>query len=798
MVCTLLAGVNVVAFAADGDASTVDVQKFYYDVDKGGNGEHIYTIDEQEIDFYKGEAAWNDEGTAWTAPVISNSPVYRVCNYNTGEHLWITDKGYVDYLVGLGWTQEQGIAFYSDDNKGTPVYRLWDGTDRVGSHHFSTNAEEISWLESIGWKNEGPQFYGVKEESAEVMLVDTLGLQSDGTALKTDPLAVVYGSDFGTPSAITWYKNGAVNGVYSGMTLNQGLQRPAGDKGVFYVVIENTKGQTFTTNSIIVVEDPAKATVSDFEVTEDYEHEDDQPATNIVYNAETNKLVATATVNRADYTGVFALLPTEKVLSGEAKLTDVVAAAPVQAGKFTKVNDLDDFTDANAIDAAGGNVYGICYEDELDGSVTYKWCVDSMATNATMTAFAHGAKLERGTSYTLGFCQDGIFDKDDLDTIVVGGFADAPYVKAPIGIQIANVSVTSPTKVDFQIGIAEMGILGPQKAEWMGNAENIGGTLDLYGSEDSLIDVEEEEYDDATTDLPAIALKGGMQGSLTKDANNDDNYFVAVLTLAEGIYGEDEIVLESEVAEPAQDAAVGLKATYNPADKNFDPYDIVATVDSSFRTSGTVELYRNTSKAAWADNVDLTDSDMATKVAEVEVEKGDGKATFDSAVTQLYKATGGNQYAVRFVPDDTVSWKTVNATSDCTSANATIANVIELPAILTLFETTWNPAEAATGTAIKVRNQFGTEIKGDLNPNVVTQMLPQGEAMKVDVVTAGSDIVPKVTIDAQKYLKVAFTTGTKSAVGDTYKLTLKNKQTVYAKVKTLNGDLPSEWTLWIE
>ena len=180
MVCTLLAGVNVVAFAADDDLSdTVSVQKFYYDVDKGGNGEHIYTIDEDEISWYKSLPSWNDEGEAWKAPLFSEVPVYRVANYNTGEHLWITDKGYVDYLVGIGWTQEQGVAFYSDENEGVPVYRLWDGTGRVGSHHYSTDAGEIAWLVSIGWQNEGPQFYGVKGEEPATKALSAAQVGSD-------------------------------------------------------------------------------------------------------------------------------------------------------------------------------------------------------------------------------------------------------------------------------------------------------------------------------------------------------------------------------------------------------------------------------------------------------------------------------------------------------------------------------------------------------------------------------------------------------------------------------------------
>ena len=82
MVCTLLAGVNVVAFAADDLDDTISVQKFYFDATKGGNGEHIYTVDEDEISWYKSLPSWNDEGEAWKAPLFSEDPVYRVANYN--------------------------------------------------------------------------------------------------------------------------------------------------------------------------------------------------------------------------------------------------------------------------------------------------------------------------------------------------------------------------------------------------------------------------------------------------------------------------------------------------------------------------------------------------------------------------------------------------------------------------------------------------------------------------------------------------------------------------------------------
>ena len=243
MVCTLLAGVNVVAFAADGDLDdTISVQKFYFDATKGGNGEHIYTVDEDEISWYKSLPSWNDEGEAWKAPLFSEDPVYRVANYNTGEHLWITDKGYVDYLVGLGWTQEQGVAFYSDENMGVPVYRLWNGTDGVGSHHFTTNEEEIAWLVSTGWTNEGPQFYGVKEEEpvGEIVALqtgaNTIEVTSDTDLSGATDVDLFKGS---TEQEQIWVYNDEENVIYITTTTKL-------TDGEYSVVVSDEEGNVAT------------------------------------------------------------------------------------------------------------------------------------------------------------------------------------------------------------------------------------------------------------------------------------------------------------------------------------------------------------------------------------------------------------------------------------------------------------------------------------------------------------------------------------------------------------------------
>ena len=166
MVCTLLAGINVVAFAADDDDLVVGVHSFYNDVTKGGDGEHLYTKDQEEMSYLSLLGTWNDEDVAWNAPVSSSTAIWRCYNPNSGEHLYVPE-GYADYLAGEHWNKEK-VSFYSDDNEGTPVYRLWNGLDAVGSHYFTTSYEYALWLaDTYGWQIEDIAFYGVKEEEPE-------------------------------------------------------------------------------------------------------------------------------------------------------------------------------------------------------------------------------------------------------------------------------------------------------------------------------------------------------------------------------------------------------------------------------------------------------------------------------------------------------------------------------------------------------------------------------------------------------------------------------------------------------
>ena len=162
MVCTLLAGVNVVAFAAE-DSDSVSVLRAY----NPNNSEHLYTVDQAEYDANVARG-YGAEGEAWKAPVVSTTEVWRAYNPNSGEHM-LASQAEVEGLEAAGW-QNEGLKMYSDDEMGVPIYRVFNpnATD-AGSHHYC-GQEEAAGLVALGWQwdNEGlPMLYGVDETPSE-------------------------------------------------------------------------------------------------------------------------------------------------------------------------------------------------------------------------------------------------------------------------------------------------------------------------------------------------------------------------------------------------------------------------------------------------------------------------------------------------------------------------------------------------------------------------------------------------------------------------------------------------------
>ncbi len=68
-------------------------------------------------------------------------PVTIVCR----NHTWVAPS----YLISVGWSYE-GIGWYSDDGKSVPLYRDYNPNAFANNHNYTTNAEEHSWLVSLG------------------------------------------------------------------------------------------------------------------------------------------------------------------------------------------------------------------------------------------------------------------------------------------------------------------------------------------------------------------------------------------------------------------------------------------------------------------------------------------------------------------------------------------------------------------------------------------------------------------------------------------------------------------------
>ena len=656
MVCTLLAGVNVVAFAAE-DVQTVTVAKFYNDAKKGGDGEHLFTKDLDEMSWLSSLPTWNNEGVAWKAPVSSNTTVFRCYNPTSGEHLYV-DEGYADYLAGMGWNKEK-LAFYSDDEMGVPVYRLWNGAEGVGSHHYTTDAGEVDWLVGQGWTKEDIAFYGVDDgqivESAKI--IDVSGLQADGTGLVGDTLQVTYTAEIGNPQQVTWYKNGSA--VYTSTASGaQGLEftltiadTPVLGAGTYEAVITNALGETTKSDSLVVSALPVKAVLSDYGLTEDYESGVDKThgTSSITYNAKTNKFVATVTVNKSQYTGTFGVIEAEKAMSGKATQADILASALTNnpntgAELFTEVKDPSKFTDKSAVEVAAG--YGI-YFDNKDGSRTYKWVVNKTPgpvgnTNPT-----------RGESYVLGFAQNGVSDASKPETYAIAGLATAPYVEAPEAIAITKCANGENVEVSFVDAEGN-------KLEWLGGVTpaypTAAGAQDI-GIKEAVIYKNTSNGETGKSILDSTS-KDVLKGTLTtaQPASTAYSYYWAEVTFEEGIFDEGEVTLKSPIQKIATLSADAMNLYENP----LSPSDAIVKF-TNLATDGTVYVVNaNTVQDAQQALKDEATTGDNRITGYAEAKRGDATVDVSNCLrsTEDKKTTYDNYYAF-FVPENPLEYSMV-------------------------------------------------------------------------------------------------------------------------------------------
>ncbi len=153
-------GSAAVPGASEDPAAPAEAPRAMHRLYNQWSGEHFYTADDAE---FAGLVAlgWTDEGTGWTAPETSSTPVFRLYNPYAGEHHYTMDAAERDAMVAAGWVYED-VGWYSDDAKAVPLYREYNPNEPANNHNYTTNKDEHNSLVSIGWVDEGYAWYGVQ------------------------------------------------------------------------------------------------------------------------------------------------------------------------------------------------------------------------------------------------------------------------------------------------------------------------------------------------------------------------------------------------------------------------------------------------------------------------------------------------------------------------------------------------------------------------------------------------------------------------------------------------------------
>ena len=532
---------------------------------------------------------------------------------------------------------------------GTPVYRLWNGQDGVGSHHFTTDEGEVEWLVGQGWAAEDIAFYGVKEESNVVALADVQGLQADGTALKGDTLALVFGSTFGVPKNVAWYKNGAVVATDS-TEFNQThgsliiiTDRTGYGAGSYYAQVENTKGQVFKTNTISVV-DEGLAVISDVTFNDNYEaltlFDKDDPTTywSMAFfpeiAKETDMAVLDVTLNK-DYDGTFYLEKSDVKKGSDIKSTAFTVGSKAASGSIIEVEKAKDFTNDNLAKANAAGYSAMKYVDN-DGTTQYKILVAAF-TNVNVTSF------ERGKDFRVIFDQTGKIKDSKSDDEWNATAATCPYVLAPTSIAVTDVQNDTAT-----LGWTVTAYMGPMEAVWMNDyVQTAVTTINLYEN-----DKQSTTGASGFGSIPKGLTAGKSEKSTTVGANKP--YVYATLSAPKGIFGATGLDLTSDVISTPDEIAASVKIEQSELDAS----DFNVSV-SKLRGGATAFLIGGSSTEAapgtggWYD--DFVDNGKYIAVTHLDA----GAAvnyTFEDAVDEFDDPDNGDIYAVVLVPDNTSAY----------------------------------------------------------------------------------------------------------------------------------------------
>lgn len=143
-------------FAADD--SNQAVYRLYTPV----TGEHLYTVDWNEVETLYTSYGWQFEGIGWYAPT-TGTPVYRLFNSKLNHHLYTTDTNEISVLTAEGdWKLDNDgrPLFYSGGS--VQIFRMYN-KGLNGLHLLSTDSNEYTTLPAFGWDQEGVKLYAVEQ-----------------------------------------------------------------------------------------------------------------------------------------------------------------------------------------------------------------------------------------------------------------------------------------------------------------------------------------------------------------------------------------------------------------------------------------------------------------------------------------------------------------------------------------------------------------------------------------------------------------------------------------------------------
>ena len=196
-------------------------------------------------------------------------------------------------------------------------------------------------------------------------LIDLDGLQTDGTALIGDKLQVTYAADIGTPSQITWYLDGtAMKTISASAAMGFTFDWQPSKAGTCNAVVTNTKGETFTSNSIVVTEQEKAAVLSDTTVTDDY----DTPRIELK-NAD-DKAILTVTMKK-NYEGKFYLFEEKEEQYKKSNIFTPTIGDYSTANADT-VTSKDAFKDSKVL----APKFALKYTDPATHAVSYKFLLN--------------------------------------------------------------------------------------------------------------------------------------------------------------------------------------------------------------------------------------------------------------------------------------------------------------------------------------------------------------------------------------------------------------------------------------